>query len=249
VADTRAWIKKTAFPESKGSEFDATKCIIVVKNPFHLVLEKFEEKIQSTNTSLALSLIKTNEQLFNTYINAECEMLTGYLNYWFNVPIPYFVLRVEDLIFDPEQTILNLFSFLLNADNLKGSTVENKMLMFLKYNKFYTTLLEHEFKNEKDVYTHYNNLQKNMLLRLLKDELIKLGYISPQTMLTLKDKKVFDENDFQNLVDTSKDSDFWFKESNNLNVKKVIENSKKKSKYSLFTSMKINTTPLLTESE
>ena len=253
LTDNRVWIKKTAFPNKAGKEFVADKCILVVRKYeflgilmikmisfFNVILDKFEEKIQSMNTMVSFSLMKNNEQLLNTFINSESELIKEYFDYWKDVPLPLYILRIEDLLFDPEKSLLKLLAFLFNTENLKGSVIENKILMFLKYNKYYTSMLEEIIKEEKEIYDHYNNLQKNMIIRLLKDELMRFGYLSASSFAFLQDKKMYEDHELTSIFDVTQENEFLYKDINEGNIKKVCENMNKKTKFFMYTSLKIN---------
>lgn len=44
-------------------------------------------------------------------------------NYWLAQDIPLFILRFEDLLTQPEETMTDLFKFLLKTDDLEGTQI------------------------------------------------------------------------------------------------------------------------------
>ena len=44
--------------------------------------------------------------------------------FWLRCPLPVYIVRYEDLLNYPHETLLNLFKFLLNVKNLKGTVID-----------------------------------------------------------------------------------------------------------------------------
>jgi len=240
IIDNSTWIKQTNFPITPGQEFKAAKCIILCKSPFDVLWEKFEEKIKGTKTVLGMNLIKDEEKLFNAFVTTESEKIQSFYEYWLNVPIPYYILRIEDILFDPERTLTQLFQFLFNLESLKGSQIENKILMFLKYNKNYESFLNTYVNTYEGGLANFTLLQKNIAIKIMKNELTKLGYLNPKQLMTFRDDKGFDENEMKMALDQTNIEERWNHEHNETTVKEVIKEYNIKRQYCLVTYMKIN---------
>lgn len=206
---------------------------------YSLIWNLFEKEIRETNTTLSMEDIKQNEQLLSKFIHTEGEVLKEYFNYWLNVPIPLFVLRMEDLIFNPEDTLRDLLSFLLGIDNIKGSVIENRMITFLKYNKAYTSYLEESLLKD-DALIHFSTFQKNLVAKLFHEELGKMGYIHLKNYLTLSYKKLIEEDDIKTIFDINEADEQWYKENNKKNIKASQQIAHKNDKYVTSTLLKLN---------
>jgi len=60
--------------------------------------------------------------MWNDFINQEASVWNDFHNYWLKHPyrIPTYLVRYEDLLSKPEQTLTGVFKFLLSLDNLNG---------------------------------------------------------------------------------------------------------------------------------
>jgi len=240
VVDNTTWVRQTWFPHVPGQEFKAAKCVIVVKNPFDFMWEKFEEKIKETKTTLGMNLIKDNEKLFNSFLASESEKIRAFYDYWLNSPVPYFVLRIEDILVNPERTLTLLFQFLLNLESLKGSQMEHKILTFLKYNKTYEAFLNTYINSYESGVNNYSLLQKNITLKVMKNELIKLGYVNQKPGEHFTEEKGFDENEMRAALELNEDEDKWIHEHNIMSIEEMIHDYQRKQKYCLITYLKVN---------
>lgn len=81
----------------------------------------FSNKIRETKTTLSMDMVTKNEHLLNSFITHEAELLHDFYSFWLDAPISKFILRIEDLVVDPEDTLSDLFRFLFDRENLKGS--------------------------------------------------------------------------------------------------------------------------------
>ena len=222
LIDSTTWVKQTGFPHVAGQEFKAFKSIIVARNPFDVLWEKFEDKIRETKTSLGMNLIKDNEKLFNAFLASETTKMQAFYDYWLNLPIPFFVLRIEDILFTPEKTLVQLFQFLLNLDSLKGTQIENKIIMFLKYNKMYEAFLKTCIGNYEGGLPNFSHLQKNITIKVMRNELSKLGYLNGKHAMTFRDDKGFDESEMKLALEAVDTEERWYKDHNTAAVEDAI---------------------------
>lgn len=210
------------------------------RNLFSLIWALFEKEIKEIGTTLTMEDVKKNEQLLGKFIHTEGEIIHEYFEYWLNAPIPLYILRIEDFILNPENVLRSLLAFLLGIENIKGSAIENRMITFLKYNKSYTTFLQ-ESLNQEETLAHFSTFQKNLVLKLFQDDLEKLGYINPNSYLSVTSKKIIDEKDLAPVFDVDITADFWYKTNNEKNKKLVFEAvNKHDDKYVVSSFLKLN---------
>lgn len=70
-------------------------------------------------------------------------MVNKYIDFWqVKNGQPMYVLRIEDVVTNTVDTLRELFSFLLNTDQLKETVVESKILTFNKFNKNFTNFVQ-----------------------------------------------------------------------------------------------------------
>ena len=205
-----------------------------------MLWEKFEDKIKETKTTLGMNLIKENEKLFNAFLASESEKMQGFYDYWLNVPVPFFILRIEDILYDPERTLTQLFQFLFNLETLKGSQIENKIIMFLKYNKTYEAFLNWHIENYQRGLDNFTHLQKNIAIKVMNNELIKLGYINQKLAITFRDDKGFDQSEMKMALDIESDQEKWYQEHNDFSIENAHQEYHEKRKYCLITFLKVN---------
>ena len=209
------------------------------KNFFGLVETLFEDEIQSTKTILPMQDVKKNEQLMNKFIYAEGETIREYFSFWLNVPVPLFILRMEDIIYNPEDTLRRLFSFLLGVENIKGSLIENRLITFLKYNKPYTAFLE-ESLNQEDPAKHFTNFQKTLVVKIFQEELGKLGYINSKNYLQLSLKRELTSEDFEALTSLDENEESWYEDNNKKAIKQSQDMQNRNDLYVVSSFLKLN---------
>lgn len=238
------WIKKTSFPEIQGQEFQAFKNILVVRSPFDVVRDNFAKKIAETKTYITMNFINTNEQLLSTYITQEIEKIQAFYEFWMESPLTTYILKFEDLIFDPENCLISLFQFLFEFQSLKGTKIENKILGFLKYNKNYTAMLEAFINSYEPAINFLTPLQKNIVIKYMKEYIWKFGYFNEENFEKLKSKNSYSEQELSLLLeepgDKTSDSKKYYKENNVLTIKFLLDNAAKQKKYNVKTSIVIN---------
>lgn len=59
-------------------------------------------------------------------------MWKDFHDFWLNAKVPVHLIRFEDIISKPKETMLSLFSFVLNQKDLKGSVIEKYIEMAVK---------------------------------------------------------------------------------------------------------------------
>jgi len=240
VIDSTTWIKKTNYPEVKGQEFEAHKCILLIRSPWDMMWQKFSQKVKETKTILEMATIKSNEALFSSLVATYAEKIHDFYSFWLDCPIPVFILRFEDLIFDPENCLKSLFQFLFEIENLKGTQIENRILTFLKYNKNYTSFLEEFLTGYEVGLIHYTTLQKNITLKYLREDLRRMGYLNEDKYESIKNKQAFDENELKALLEERKAGEREYQAHNAAVIKDLLDKKNQVKKYLVMPYMKIN---------
>jgi len=77
------------------------------------------------------SMSDADHEAFNSYfdmfVSQEITVWRDFHSYWMDPDplIPTFVVRYEDLLSSPKDTLMDLFRFLLNTENLEGTLIES----------------------------------------------------------------------------------------------------------------------------
>jgi len=99
-----------------------------------------------------------------------------YQRFWLEMDIPKFIVKYEDLIEKPEETLGKLIEFVLQVDSIKGTKVEKLISQTCKtYKGPYKTRPWGGEANKQ--FKKYSDVQKKYVLEVAKDEMEKLGYM------------------------------------------------------------------------
>jgi len=124
----KVWIIKSHYPERYGfTKFDANKCILLVRNPMDAIISLYNMVATGThNCSMSEDDHKEFNPYFDMFISQEISVWRDFHSYWMDPDpmIPTFIVRYEDLLSDPKETLMSLFSFLLNEKSLTGTLIE-----------------------------------------------------------------------------------------------------------------------------
>ena len=188
------------------------------------------------------------------FLNEEIVAWRDFHSYWMNEPtIPTYIVRYEDLLSDPSNTLLDLFKFLLNEKDLEGTLIE--------------ALIEHHTKSKtmKQVYKTrkgkvndnkhlYKDDQIKQIKKLAGQVLKRLGYVNENT--EINDKTGFYSDD--EFIESSSQYDcdtlikngqkfevnvkYTYKELNEIALDKVCSDEYRNSinELSQLSSMEIN---------
>ena len=116
--NNRVWTVKSHYPERYGhTKFFANKCILLVRNPMDAIISLYNMIATGThNWSMTDEDFEQYNSYFDMFISQEIAVWRDFHSYWIDPEpmIPTFIVRYEDLISDPKNTLLDLFRFLLN---------------------------------------------------------------------------------------------------------------------------------------
>ena len=124
--DDHVWIVKTHYPERYGfTRFHADKCILIVRNPLDCIASLYNMVATGThNSSMLEDDFLKYPDVWDSYIKQEIGVWRDFHRYWLKYPIPTHIVRFEDLIMKPKDTLMDVFSFLLDNDRLEGTLIE-----------------------------------------------------------------------------------------------------------------------------
>lgn len=126
--DNTVWITKIhpiKYPRVNAS-FNAAKQIALFRNPIDLLVSYFNMVVLLSHSLEPTVPLTEIEEWHTTFIPT---MIRRIKEYHINVKkmaerIPTFYLTYEQLILEPEQTLTNLFQFILGVDSLEGTVIQ-----------------------------------------------------------------------------------------------------------------------------
>ena len=141
IVDERVWIVKTHFPERLGgAQIAVHKCLLVVRNPLDCIVSMYNMIATGSHSTgigasnyigpeskrATLNAAGKFQALWEEYVQQEVEVWREYHAYWLHKDhkVPVFVVRYEDLLLRPEETLCQVFCFLLNERSVKGTLIE-----------------------------------------------------------------------------------------------------------------------------
>lgn len=78
----------------------------------------------SHNISVADTEYSEFKSLWEQFVEDETGVWDKFHHFWLRCPLPVYIVRYEDLLNYPHETLLNLFKFLLNVRLLKGTLID-----------------------------------------------------------------------------------------------------------------------------
>lgn len=129
LVDKRVWVVKTHYPERYGkTKFAAERCILLVRSPLDCVTSLFHMVCSgSHDRSIANQDFATFESHWNEFIEQEITVWKDFHEFWMRAKIPVHIIRYEDILQQPFNAFSSLIKFILNVDDLTGTTIEKYM--------------------------------------------------------------------------------------------------------------------------
>lgn len=127
VLGKKVWVRHTNFPEEIGSKrFIANKAVVITRNPCDSIFSHFNKILtRRIDRKLDAECMEKYEELWTKFVEQEIDMWKQFHDYWMLEPvIPTYFIRYEDLIRKPLWVLTELFKFLLNTKNIKGTLIE-----------------------------------------------------------------------------------------------------------------------------
>ena len=134
-ADERVWINKTHFPLAAPffvNRFDVNKQIYLMRNPLDVIYS-----VANMVNTFSHELVPNEEyhtefpEFWDDWINQQISNLATFHNYVSTemaTAMPTHCLRYEDLCENPIDSLRELFEFLLDAEDLKGTVAEARII-------------------------------------------------------------------------------------------------------------------------
>ena len=174
--------------------------IILFLSPFKIIQSLFLQRLKELEQKNSFN-IERPDSFYDSIIQKDLELIKDFLIYWMDVTIPVHFIRYEDLIMDFVNTMKGVCQFLFNVENIKETIIESKIFTFFKFNKYFNSFIEELELEAKNMFKIFTIQQKNMILKYLKNELIKLGYLNENDFeRVLKEKKNLDDKDINRLI-------------------------------------------------
>jgi len=125
LVDKRVWIAKTHYPERYGkTKFYAERCILGIRNPIDCITSLFNmvctgSHNKSINNADYLKFI----DLWVEFIKQEITVWKDFHEFWLNAKVPVHIIKFEDILSNPKNTMMSLMRFILNED-IVGTNIE-----------------------------------------------------------------------------------------------------------------------------
>ena len=126
LCDKRVWVIKTHFPERYGgTKFGAERTILLVRNPldcmlslFNLIGTKTHDLSVSDDTYVKFS------NAWDGYIKQEITVWSDFISWWLKSKIPVHIVRFEDILESPKDTLTSLMKFILCVPTIENTIIE-----------------------------------------------------------------------------------------------------------------------------
>jgi hypothetical protein len=128
LVDKRVWIVKTHYPERYGkTKFYAERVLLLVRNPLDAMTSLFNMVCTgSHNRSISDMDYEKFPRLWKEWVYQEIGVWKDFHNYWMCASkIAIHIVRYEDIVKHPKQTLSDIISFVLNTKTIKGSNIEH----------------------------------------------------------------------------------------------------------------------------
>lgn len=125
LTDERVMIVKTHYPERGGNTmFYAQRAILLVRNPIDCITSHFHMVCTGTHhLSISEDDFARFPDIWSEWIQQELSVWRDFHDWWLAAKIPRYIVRYEDLVERPEQTLKGLLAFLLNVPTIEGTMV------------------------------------------------------------------------------------------------------------------------------
>lgn len=134
LVDKRVLCVKTHYPERYGkTKFGAERCVLLVRSPLDCITSLFNMVCSGTHN---LSIEDTDFERFpdhwSEFIQQEITVWKDFHDFWLKARVPVHIVRYEDIIEKPEQTLTDLMKFVLNVQTLDGTRMEQYIKLAVK---------------------------------------------------------------------------------------------------------------------
>ena len=125
LVDKRVLAVKTHFPERYGkTKFGAERCILLVRSPLDCITSLFNMVCSgSHDLSIEDSDFEKFPDQWAEFIEQEISVWRDFHNFWLKAKVPCHIMRYEDVVLNPRQTLEELSCFIFNTDSIEGTRI------------------------------------------------------------------------------------------------------------------------------
>ena len=128
LIDDRVWITKSHFPERVFFAHQTiNKAVVIVRNPLDAIFSKFNFDVTHTHdTSISDRSMAKYADLFDEFVKENVRVWREFHSYWMEgrPDIPVYILRFEDVLSHPKETMTKVMKFLLNSADISGTMID-----------------------------------------------------------------------------------------------------------------------------
>jgi hypothetical protein len=134
LVDKRVMCIKTHYPERYGkTKFGAERCVLLVRSPLDCMTSLFNMVCSgSHDQSIADSDFEKFPAQWNEFIEQEVSVWKDFHNFWLKTKVPVHIVRYEDIVLNPAQTLEELSCFLLNIETVEGTRIKHYIKLATK---------------------------------------------------------------------------------------------------------------------
>ena len=128
LVDKRVWIVKTHYPERYGkTKFYAERVLLLVRNPLDCMTSLFNMVCTgSHNRSISDTDYEKFPRHWQEWMKQEVGVWKDFHEYWMCASkIAIHIVRYEDIVKFPKQTLQDIVKFILNTEEIKGSNIDH----------------------------------------------------------------------------------------------------------------------------
>jgi len=176
LTDKRVWVVKTHFPANNGFKpYEADRIILLIRSPLDSLVSYFNlEGAKSHSKSLDKDDYVNFDETWSAWIKQELSVWRDFTDYYLNCPVPLHVVRYEDIIGRQEETLVELFQFMMRTDHLEGTRIRKYIELACSEN------MPQRYKPRKGKVNanldYYKKAQLNFLYFSNKRMMDRLGY-------------------------------------------------------------------------
>lgn len=126
LVDERVLVVKTHYPERSGITMHyADRAILLVRNPLDCITSLFH-MVATGSHKLSISDDDWDRlsNLYSEFMQIDLSIWRDFHEFWLKAKVPRYIVRYEDLVERPENTLQGLLEFLLNVPSIEGTRVQ-----------------------------------------------------------------------------------------------------------------------------
>lgn len=167
---------KTHYPERYGkTKFYSEKCILEVRNPLDAVTSLFNMVCTgSHNKSIHNDDYGKFPEQWDEFIRQEITVWKDFHDFWLKAKVPVHLIRYEDIIGKPKETMMKLMRFILNEPNIEGTVIERYVDLTVKEKA--PEIYKPRQGQVNSNLSKFNKDQLQYMLNYAREQLVKFGF-------------------------------------------------------------------------